>query len=101
MHMLLVIVGSIGLIVGSAAAAVLLCWALWSLFRLAGHPAWGPPLVVVPVILWAANLLPNNDFLRLTLVFAVLAAIPFCVEGRAWRIAQVEQRRATGPAGAS
>lgn len=98
MHMLLVIAESIGLIVGSAAAAILLCWSLWSLFRLIGHPAWGPPLVIVPIILWGADLLPSSDFLRLTLLFALLAAIPFWVEGRAWRIAWTERQRSANTA---
>lgn len=93
MHIMLVIVDSIGLIVGSVAAAILLCWSLWSAFRLVGHPAWGPPIVVIPVILWAANLLPHSEFLRMTLLFAPLAAIPFWVEGRAWRAAWIERQR--------
>ena len=93
MQILLVIVESIGLIVGSVAAAILLCWLLWHAFRLIRHPAWGPPIVVVPVILWAANMLPRSDFLRMTLVFALLAAIPVWVEGRAWRVAWIERQR--------
>jgi hypothetical protein len=93
MQILLVIGESIGLIVGSVAAAILLCWFLWRAFWLIRHPAWGPPIVVVPVILWAANMLPRSDFLRMTLVFALLAAIPFWIEGRAWRAAWIERQR--------
>jgi len=98
MHLVLVIAESIGLIIGSAAAAILICWSLWSIFRRIGHPAWGPPLVVVPIVLWAADLLPSSDFLRLTLLFALLAAIPFWVEGRTWRIAWTERQRSANPA---
>ncbi|WP_066824335.1 hypothetical protein [Sphingomonas mali] len=93
MQILLVIVESIGLVVGSIAAAILLCWLLWSAFRLIRHPAWGPPIVILPVILWAANMLPRSEFLRMTLVFALLAAIPFWIEGRAWRAAWIERKR--------
>lgn len=96
MHMLLVIIESVGLIVGSAVAAVLLCWLLWRAFRLVRHPAWGPPIVIVPVVLWGIGMLPRSDFLRLTLVFAMLVAIPFCVEGRAWRTAWLEGQRTAG-----
>ncbi|MGN6817825.1 MAG: hypothetical protein ACTHJR_04055 [Sphingomonas sp.] len=92
MHILSVIVESLGLIIGSVVAAILICWFLWSAFRLIRHPAWGPPIVVVPVILWAANMLPRSEFLRMTLVFALLAAIPFWVEGRAWRAAWIERQ---------
>jgi len=93
MHMVLVIAEAIGLIVGSIAAAILLCWALWSAFRLIRHPAWGPPILIVPIVLWAADLLPSSPFLHMTLVFALLLAIPFWVEGRAWRIAWTERQR--------
>jgi len=93
MHILLVIMESLGLIIGSIVAAILLCWSLWSAFRLVRHPAWGPPIVIVPAVLWAADMLPPSDFLRLTLVFALLAAIPFWVEGRAWRVAWTERHR--------
>lgn len=93
MHILLVMVGSVGFIVGSVAAAILLCWLLWKAFRLIGHPAWGPPIVVVPIILWAFDVLPPSAFLRMTLVFALVVAIPFWAEGRAWRIAWLERQR--------
>jgi len=93
MQILLVIVESIGLVVGSIAAAILLCWLLWSAFRLIRHPAWGPPIVILPVILWAANMLPRSEFLRMTLVFALLAAVPFWIEGRAWRVTWIERKR--------
>ena len=94
MDMLLVIAESVGLIVGSAAAAILLCWLLSRLFRTIRHPAWGPPVVVVLVVLWAVGMLPRSDFLHMTLMFALLVAIPFWVEGRAWRIAWIERQRA-------
>jgi hypothetical protein len=38
-------------------------------------------------------MLPRSDFLRMTLVFALLAAIPFWIEGRAWRAAWIERQR--------
>ena len=93
MDMLLVIAESVGLIVGSAAAAILLCWLLSRLFRTIRRPAWGPPVVIVPVVLWATGVLPRSDFLHMTVMFALLAAIPFWMEGRAWRIAWIERRR--------
>jgi hypothetical protein len=96
MDILLVIVESVGLVVGSIVAAILLCSLLWTVFKLVHHPAWGPPIVVVPVILWAANLLPRSEFLRMTMVFAMVAAVPFWVEGRAWRTAWTAARRPDG-----
>ena len=85
MHILLIIIESVGSVVGSVTAAILLCWLLWTIFRLARHPAWGPPIIVAPVALWALGRLPSSEFLHMTLAFALLAAIPFWAEGRAWR----------------
>lgn len=100
MHILLIVVESIGSIIGSVAAAILLCWLLWTLFRLVRHPAWGPPIVVIPVALWVLGRLPSSEFPHMTLAFALLAAVPFWAEGRAWRSAWVARRRSTrhGPA---
>ena len=89
MHILLIIVESVGSVVGSVTAAILLCWLLWTIFRLGHHPAWGPPIIVIPVALWALGRLPSSEFLHMTLAFALLAAIPFWAEGRAWRNAWV------------
>lgn len=73
MWALLVIGESIGLIVGSLAAGILLCWSLWFIFKLLRHPAWGPPIVVAPALLALAGKLPHSEFLQLSLVFSVVA----------------------------
>ena len=85
MRTVLLIAESIGLVVGSLAAGILLCGLLWLLFRIIRHPAWGPPLVAIPAILALAGQLPNSAFLHMALVFAVVAAAPFWIAGRAWR----------------
>lgn len=83
--MVVVIAQTIGLTLASALAGVLLCAALWLIFRLVGHPAWGPPLVVVPVVLAMAGALPDSEFLHRTLIFAAAAVGPFCIAGLIWR----------------
>jgi hypothetical protein len=85
MHVVLIMAGSIGLMIGSMVAGVLACWLLWSAFKVARHPAWGPPLILIPVILALAGRLPTSPFLVMTLIFASLAIVPFCLEGIAWR----------------
>jgi uncharacterized membrane protein len=82
---ILLIVESIGLIVGSITAGILFCWVLWLAFRIIGHPAWGPPMIVVPIAFALAGKLPDSPFLKMALVFAIIAAVPFWFEGRAWR----------------
>jgi hypothetical protein len=93
MIMLRIIIESIGLIVGSIAAAVALCWVFWTLFKLVRHPEWGPPLVLFILVLAFGGSLRNSEFLRMALMFAVITAALFWVEGRAWRARRAGPRR--------
>ena len=83
MHFILIILGSIGLIVGSLTAAFLWCFGFWHLFRMVGHPDWGPILAILVVP--AVFALPPNEFLRMTAILILLFAVPSWFEGRAWR----------------
>jgi hypothetical protein len=85
MHVILIILGSIALMAGSMIVGILSCWLLWIAFKRIGHPECGPPIVLVPVVLAVIGRLPTSEFLVLTMIFASLAVIPFCVEGLAWR----------------
>jgi len=85
MHLLLIALESIALVVGSLAAAILLCWLLWFLFRLLRHPAWAALAILVLVALACTGHLPASPFLQMMLAFAALGAIPLWTEGRAWR----------------
>lgn len=100
MHVILIILDSIGLILGSMVAGFFCCWLLWSGFRLVNHPEWGPPFVLVPAALALAGRLPNSEFLVMTVIFASLAVVPFCREGLAWRARRLDPGR-DGPAGQS
>lgn len=85
MQLILMVVEAIGLIVGSLAAAVLLCWFLWYSFRLVMHPEWGVSMVLMLLLLALAGELPKSQFLDITLTFVVVAAVPLWFAGRAWR----------------
>jgi drug/metabolite transporter superfamily protein YnfA len=85
MYMVLVIAQTIAFTVATAAAGILLCWSLWLLFRLIRHPAWGSPLVLIPLALAMAGKLPESEFIRRMLTFAAAAAGPFCIAGLVWR----------------
>lgn len=87
MRTFIFIVEPIGLVIGSLAVGILSCWALWAIFKLVRHPEWGPPIIAVPAILALAGKLPDSEFLKMALVFAVVAAIPFWSAGRDWRTA--------------
>ena len=85
MQLILMVVEAIGLVVGSLAAAVLLCWFLWYAFRLVLHPEWAVSVVLMLLLLAFAGELPKSQFLDMTLTFAVVAAVPLWFAGRAWR----------------
>lgn len=85
MQLILIAAGAIGLVVGSLATAALLCWFLWYVFRLALHPEWGAPAILVFLVLGLVGELPKSQFLAMTLTFAVIAAVPLWFAGRAWR----------------
>lgn len=85
MFVVRILVESVGLILGSMAAGIFACWLLWSAFRMVRHPEWGPPLVLVPCALALTGHLRVSEFLAMALIFAAVAVIPFCAEGRAWR----------------
>ncbi|MEO9130693.1 MAG: hypothetical protein ABI240_05735 [Sphingomonas sp.] len=86
---------ALGMVAGSLAMAVFLCWFCWRLAKIVHHPAWGPP-IVVPVLLALAGLLPASQFLDMTLAFAVVFAIPFWIEGRAWRRRHLNRHKPVG-----
>lgn len=48
MYVILIILGSIALMIGSMAAGILSCWLLWSGLKRVGHPEWGPPIILIP-----------------------------------------------------
>ena len=85
MQLILIVAGAIGLVVGSLAAAALLCWFLWYAFRLVLHPEWALSAVLILLVLALAGELPKSQLLDTTLTFAVVAAVPLWFAGRAWR----------------
>ena len=85
MQLILMVVESIGLVIGSLAAAVLLCSFLWYAFVLVRHPEWGASVILILVGLALIGELPHGLFLDMTFMFAVIAALPLWIAGRAWR----------------
>lgn len=97
MHVILIILGSVGLMIGSMAAGILSCWLLWSGFKWMRHPEWGPPIVLIPGAFVLMGQLPASEFLALALIFAGLAVVPFCAEGVAWRARRSGRDYAASP----
>ncbi len=85
MQLVLIAAGAIGLVVGSVAAAALLCWVLWCVFRFVLHPEWGAIAILALMVLALLGDLPKSQFVDMTLTFAVVAAVPLWFAGRAWR----------------
>lgn len=84
MHMLAVIAGSLGLVFGSILTAVLICWTLWRLFRLIGHPEFSAAVTLLAIPLAIA--LSTSQFIRMTAIFAIVVVVPLWVVGREWRL---------------
>lgn len=85
MQLVLILAGAIGLVVGSLAAAALLCWFLWYAFRLVLHPEWGASAILILLVLALGGELPISQFLDMTLAFAIVATLPLWFAGRTWR----------------
>ena len=75
MLMLSILLGSLGLVIGSIAAAVAICWVGWTLFRLVRHPQWGALAVVIVLLLLFPKYFQNSELARTAIVFAGVAAI--------------------------
>jgi hypothetical protein len=91
MRTFLFIVEPIVFSLGSLAAGIFSCWLLFAFFNLMRRPDWGPPLILVPVILALAGRLPDSEFVKMSLVFALVAAVPFWAVGREWRAARLNR----------
>lgn len=85
MHTILVMLASVGLVVGGIAAAALLCWLLWQLFKPIRHPEWAPAGILLLVALALTGHLPRSALLEMAVFFALVAAIPLWFEGMDWR----------------
>lgn len=85
MNAIIVVVTSVGLIVGSLLAAVGLCCLLWWAFMRIHHPEWAPIGILVLIGLALTGNLPDSQLLQLALAYSVAAALPLWFEGRAWR----------------
>ena len=84
MELILIAVEAVVSTIGSLAAAALLCWLLWYAFRLVSHPEWGAVAVLMLLGLALLGALPKSEFMKMTLMFAVIAAVPLWIAGRAW-----------------
>ncbi|MGK6319148.1 hypothetical protein [Sphingomonas sp. DT-204] len=94
MHVVLEVLETLALILGSMAVGVTLCALLCAAFRRVHHPEWGAIALFVLILGAFMAALPQGMFLRLTLIFALLAAIPFALAGLSWRKRWHQEHRA-------
>lgn len=85
MDAILVVMTSVGQIVGSLLAAVALCWLLWRVFALVHHPELASGGILILAALALTDHLPASQMLDLTLAYAFAAAVPLWIGGAAWR----------------
>jgi hypothetical protein len=71
--------------VGSLVAAAILCLSFWYGFKSVAHPECTAAAVFLLVALAVLGVLPDSPFLKMTLMFAVIAAVPLWFTGRMWR----------------
>jgi hypothetical protein len=76
---------AVGDIVGGIAVALLLALAFWNIFKLVGHPEWGPVVsfVIVTVILVSTH--RAYRMVPMIALFSLVAIICSWSEGSAWR----------------
>jgi hypothetical protein len=84
MMVLQAILGGVSLVLGSLAAATLVCWLVWTGFKVLHHPELGALLCLLILLLVAGGFI-SSPFLRLTGVYVGLAAIGLWPAGLAWR----------------
>jgi hypothetical protein len=85
MDVLQILGEAFGIIVGSLLAATCLSWSCWNLFKLVRHPELGVPLILV-VVLWVfGGSIVASEFLRMTLLFSIMAAVLLWFVGIEWR----------------
>ena len=89
MDTILVVMTSLGQVVGSLVAAVTLCWLLWRAFALIHHPELAAGGILILVALSLTDRLPDSQMLDLTLAYAFAAAVPLWLGGTTWRKAHI------------
>lgn len=97
MNMLGIAFEAIVAVLGGLAAALVLTWLGWTTFKLVRHPEWGPPAVLILLVIVLGNALRSSDFLRMVVLFGAIAGILVWAEGGAWRARHASKRRNASP----
>lgn len=83
-------------VVGGLAAALALTWLGWTVFKIVRHPEWGPPAMLILLVAVLGGALRSSEFLRMVVLFAVIASMLAWAEGSAWRSRHVSKGRDAG-----
>jgi len=101
MNILSIVGEAAGTIIGSVAAAAVLCWLCWALFKLVHHPEWGAPTLLIMITLTCGRTVLHSEFLSMTFIFSALAAALAWPEGRAWRADHARRKSNSCPGAAT
>ncbi len=66
---------------GAFATAALFCALCWALCRIVHHPEWGPAIVLIGLVAAFGSGIAKNEFLRMSAIFAAIAAITLWLGG--------------------
>jgi hypothetical protein len=73
-------------VLSGLAAAFVMTLPGWTTFRIVRHPEWAPPAVVFMLVLALGGALRSSEFLRMVVLFSVMAGTLVWFEGKAWRL---------------
>lgn len=84
---------ALGLIFGSVIVAIGLSAAGWAAFSRANHPEWGEPTVVLVLTFALATHFAGGQFLLIVTILMAIAIPVLWIEGRAWRMRDMNTPR--------
>ena len=97
MNMLSIAFEAIAAVLGGLLAAAALTWLGWTALKIVRHPEWGPPAALILLVTVFGGALRSSEFLRMVVLFSVIAAIFAWFEGRAWRSRHMRGERDPKP----
>jgi len=88
---------AIAVVLGSLIAAAALTWLGWTAFKIVRHPEWGPPAALILLVTAFGGALRSSEFLRMVVLFSVIAGALVWSEGGEWRLRHARREEDSKP----